>query len=170
MNHSGGKEHAHRRIGSFYCRCRRASFQQWFHYYRSRALHGRSFRPGFVARVNPVADCRARYANPLTLLPGNVPINEHIEHLLHTGTPFHVCYCDLDNFKPYNDVYSYRHGDEMITAGRTYSELGMRSKLDFIGHIGGDDFILLMQSRDFQARCEQALRSFETSCFIIIQT
>jgi len=102
----------------------------------------------------------ARYANPLTMLPGNVPINEHIEKLLQARTPFVACYCDLDNFKPYNDVYSYRHGDEMIQlAGRILS-WACDPKLDFIGHIGGDDFILLMQSRDFRTRCEQALRSF----------
>lgn len=111
----------------------------------------------------------ARYSNPLTLLPGNVPINEHIERLLQTGTPFHVCYCDLDNFKPYNDVYSYRHGDEMIQlAGRILS-WACDPKLDFIGHIGGDDFILLMQSRDFQARCEQALRSFEQAASLLFK-
>jgi len=66
----------------------------------------------------------ARYANPLTLLPGNVPVNEHIEHLLQTGTPFYACCCNLDNFKPYNEVYSYRHGDEMIQlAGRILTQV-----------------------------------------------
>jgi len=111
----------------------------------------------------------ARYANPLTMLPGNVPINEHIEQLLQAGTPFYACYCDLDNFKPYNDVYSYRHGDEMIQlAGRILS-WACDPKLDFIGHIGGDDFILLMQSRDCQARCEQALRSFEQAASLLFK-
>lgn len=111
----------------------------------------------------------ARYANPLTMLPGNVPINEQIESLLKAGTPFYACYCDLDNFKPYNDVYSYRHGDEMIQlAGRILS-WACDPKLDFIGHIGGDDFILLMQSRDFQARCEQALRSFEQAASLLFK-
>jgi len=111
----------------------------------------------------------ARYANPLTMLPGNVPINEHIEKLLHAGIPFYACYCDLDNFKPYNDVYSYRHGDEMIQlAGRILS-WACDPKLDFIGHIGGDDFILLMQSRDYQARCEQALRSFEQAASLLFK-
>jgi diguanylate cyclase (GGDEF)-like protein len=111
----------------------------------------------------------ARYANPLTLLPGNVPISEHIDKLLQTGTPFYACYCDLDNFKPYNDVYSYRHGDEMIQlAGRILS-WACDPKLDFIGHIGGDDFILLMHSRDFQSRCEQALRSFEQAASLLFK-
>jgi diguanylate cyclase (GGDEF)-like protein len=109
----------------------------------------------------------ARYANPLTLLPGNVPINQHIEHLLHAQTPFVACYCDLDHFKPYNDVYGYHKGDEMIQlCGRVLS-WACDPKLDFIGHLGGDDFILLMQSRDWKARLEQALRSFEQAASLL---
>lgn len=111
----------------------------------------------------------ARYANPLTLLPGNVPINEHIERLLQAGTPFYACYCDLDNFKPYNDAYSYHHGDEMIQLTGRILSWACDPKLDFIGHIGGDDFILLMQSRDCQARCEQALRSFEQAASLLFK-
>lgn len=111
----------------------------------------------------------ARYANPLTLLPGNVPINEHIENLLQSNMPFYACYCDLDNFKPYNDIYGYHHGDEMIQlAGRILSWT-CDPKLDFIGHIGGDDFILLIRSRDFQTRCEQALRSFEQAAALLFK-
>ncbi len=109
----------------------------------------------------------ARYANPLTLLPGNVPINEQIELLLHSGKSFVACYCDLDNFKPYNDAYSYRKGDEMIQLTGRILSWACDPKLDFIGHIGGDDFILLMQSRDWQSRCEQALRSFEQAASLL---
>lgn len=46
----------------------------------------------------------ARYANPLTLLPGNVPIDEHILRLMNAGMRFAVCHCDLDSFKPFNDI------------------------------------------------------------------
>lgn len=109
----------------------------------------------------------ARHANPLTLLPGNVPINEQIEHLLQEGKPFVACYCDLDNFKPYNDTYSYRKGDEMIQLTGRILSWACDPKLDFIGHIGGDDFIMLMQSRDWQIRCEQALRSFEQAASLL---
>ncbi|TAJ78207.1 MAG: GGDEF domain-containing protein [Gallionellaceae bacterium] len=109
----------------------------------------------------------ARYANPLTLLPGNVPIDRHIGRLLQTQTSFVACYCDLDHFKPYNDVYGYHKGDEMIQlAGRVLSWT-CDPKLDFIGHLGGDDFILLMQSRDWKARLEQALRAFEQAASLL---
>jgi diguanylate cyclase (GGDEF)-like protein len=111
----------------------------------------------------------ARYANPLTLLPGNVPINEHIERLLQANTPFVACYCDLDHFKPFNDTYSYRKGDEMIQLTGRILNWACDPKLDFIGHIGGDDFILLMQSRDWKTRCEQALRSFEQAAELMFK-
>jgi diguanylate cyclase (GGDEF)-like protein len=111
----------------------------------------------------------ARYANPLTLLPGNVPINDHIEYLLQANIPFVACYCDLDHFKPFNDTYSYRKGDEMIQLTGRILNWACDPKLDFIGHIGGDDFILLMQSRDWKARCEQALRSFEQAAGLMFK-
>jgi len=111
----------------------------------------------------------ARYANPLTLLPGNVPINEHISRLLQANTPFVACYCDLDHFKPFNDTYGYRKGDEMIQLTGRVLSWACDPKLDFLGHIGGDDFILLMQSRDWQNRCEQALRSFEQAASLMFR-
>lgn len=111
----------------------------------------------------------ARYANPLTLLPGNVPINEHIGRLLQADTPFVACYCDLDHFKPFNDTYGYRKGDEMIQLTGRLLSWTCDPKLDFLGHIGGDDFILLMQSRDWQTRCEQALRSFEQAASLMFR-
>lgn len=98
----------------------------------------------------------ARYANPLTLLPGNVPISEQIDHLLQTETKFVACYCDLDYFKPYNDVYGYKKGDEVIQkTGQLLSD--SCGPCDFVGHIGGDDFILLFQSDNWEARCHTLL-------------
>ncbi len=103
----------------------------------------------------------ARYANPLTQLPGNVPINEHIDRLLESGTRFWVCYFDLDHFKPFNDVYGYRRGDDVIQlTGRLLSERTDADR-DFVGHIGGDDFMILFQSEDWEARCKRILEEFE---------
>lgn len=99
----------------------------------------------------------ARYANPLTMLPGNVPINAHIDRLLENTESFVACYCDLDNFKPFNDTYGYRRGDEVIQfVGRLLSGIAS-SEHDFVGHIGGDDFVLLFQSDNWEALCQEAL-------------
>ena len=98
----------------------------------------------------------ARYANPLTLLPGNTPICEHIDYLINSRSPFVTCYFDLDNFKPFNDVYGFQKGDEVIKlTGRLLSAIC--GKYDFIGHIGGDDFIILFQSTDWERRCNSFL-------------
>jgi len=99
----------------------------------------------------------ARYANPLTMLPGNVPISEHMDRLLEAEVTFYACYCDLDSFKPFNDAYGFRRGDELIQlVGKLLSQ-AIDSELDFVGHVGGDDFIVLFQSEDWQARCEAIL-------------
>ncbi|MCK9200037.1 MAG: GGDEF domain-containing protein [Gallionella sp.] len=111
----------------------------------------------------------ARYANPLTLLPGNVPINEHIEHLLHSGEPFTVCYCDIDHFKPFNDVYGYRKGDEAIQFTGRLLNWACDPRLDLLGHIGGDDFIMIMRSADWEKRCNQALTSFAHTSSVLFE-
>lgn len=99
----------------------------------------------------------ARYANPLTLLPGNVPINAHIDKLLERRIPFVACYCDLDHFKPFNDAYGYRRGDEVIQfVGRLLSSM-VNSDHDFVGHIGGDDFVLVFQTEGWEAICSDIL-------------
>lgn len=105
----------------------------------------------------------ARYANPLTQLPGNVPINEHIDRLLESGTRFWVCYIDLDHFKPFNDVYGYRRGDDVIQlTGNILAKHGDHGR-DFVGHIGGDDFVILFQSEDWEQRCQAILDDFATA-------
>jgi EAL domain-containing protein (putative c-di-GMP-specific phosphodiesterase class I)/GGDEF domain-containing protein len=102
----------------------------------------------------------ARYANPLTLLPGNVPIYEELDHLLREQQEFVVCYCDLDNFKPFNDKYGYERGDRVIKDLADILRSEVQQERDFIGHIGGDDFILIFRSDDWQSRCESILARF----------
>ncbi len=103
----------------------------------------------------------ARYANPLTGLPGNVPIQEHMERLLANEQEFVVAYFDLDQFKPYNDVYGFRRGDDMIQLLARILRAGCAGELDFIGHIGGDDFVVLFQSPDWEVRCRAMLAQFD---------
>jgi diguanylate cyclase (GGDEF)-like protein len=114
-----------------------------------------------LARITELQIRNARYANPLTLLPGNVPIYEHLESLLRQHLSFTVCYCDLDNFKPFNDVYGYSKGDLVIQTVAKILVVHTSPQQDFVGHVGGDDFILVMQSSDWQDRCVAILADFE---------
>ncbi|KAF0811809.1 putative signaling protein [Andreprevotia sp. IGB-42] len=103
----------------------------------------------------------ARYANPLTLLPGNVPIQEEIDGLLAEGKAFTMAYFDLDHFKPYNDVYGYASGDALIQLTGTMLLEAADPQHDFVGHIGGDDFVVLFRSAGWDARCAALLRDFD---------
>ena len=89
---------------------------------------------------------RAENANPLTKLPGNVMIQEEVEKRISAGEKFMVIYCDLDNFKAFNDKYGVHKGDDAITlTGNIFKEAVKKEgqSQDFIGHEGGDDFLLV---------------------------
>ncbi|MGB7484401.1 GGDEF domain-containing protein [Castellaniella ginsengisoli] len=110
--------------------------------------------------LNLLQQRAAQHANPLTQLPGNVPIDRQVKRFLADGQPFAVCYADLDDFKPFNDAFGYRRGDDVIRLlGRTLSAYTVTGQ-DFLGHIGGDDFILLFRSRDWRERCRRILDDF----------
>lgn len=102
----------------------------------------------------------ARYANPLTGLPGNAPIDDQIDTLLASEEQFWVCYFDLDNFKPFNDVYGFSMGDAMIQMTAKVVSEQCDPEVDFVGHIGGDDFIALFRSQDWEERCRTMLENF----------
>jgi EAL domain-containing protein (putative c-di-GMP-specific phosphodiesterase class I)/GGDEF domain-containing protein len=114
-----------------------------------------------IREITQMQIAAARYANPLTLLPGNVPISEHMERLVQAGSAFVACYCDLDNFKPFNDAFGYRRGDDLIQLTARVLLRAADAEADFVGHIGGDDFMMLMQSADWAERCQQALAAFD---------
>jgi len=102
----------------------------------------------------------ARHANPLTFLPGNIPISQHVERLLRSGVEFVACYADLNNFKPFNDRYGYWRGDEMIRLVASIAQAHCDPQCDFLGHVGGDDFIILYQSANWQLQCQQIVAEF----------
>ena len=115
-----------------------------------------------VRAVTEVRIQAARYANPLTFLPGNIPISSHIDRLMEHDAGFHACYVDLNNFKPFNDQYGYWQGDEVLKfAAATLADVCDPMR-DFLGHVGGDDFMILFQSEDWQARARGAIESFNT--------
>jgi len=101
-----------------------------------------------VARVKMVLRRTARDldANPLTRLPGNVSILNEIQSRIDKNQPFSVCYIDLDKFKAFNDKYGFEKGDVVIknTARILISSVQEKgAPQDFIGHIGGDDFVIV---------------------------
>ena len=116
-----------------------------------------------VRRVTELRIEAARYANPLTLLPGNIPIAEHITRLIEARQPFMAAYCDLNHFKPYNDQYGYFRGDRMIRLVASTLLAHAEPRWDFVGHVGGDDFVVLLQSDDWEQRCREMIHEFNTA-------
>lgn len=102
----------------------------------------------------------ARYANPLSLLPGNVPIYRQVDELIMQKINFNFAYFDLNNFKPFNDIYGYAKGDQVIQlmAGilQKYCQ-----RIDFVGHIGGDDFVVIFQQENWKSCCQQIISEFD---------
>lgn len=89
---------------------------------------------------------RAENANPLTKLPGNIVIMEEVEKRIKENRKFMVIYCDLDNFKAFNDNYGIHNGDEAIKLAAEIFKEAIKNQSnndDFLGHEGGDDFIIL---------------------------
>ncbi|MCK9594144.1 MAG: response regulator [Candidatus Omnitrophica bacterium] len=103
-------------------------------------------------------------ANPLSRLPGNVSILNELSHRLESKLPFAVCYVDLDKFKAYNDTYGFEHGDDVIREVariliRSTRETGQAE--DFIGHIGGDDFVVVTTLDKADTLCSAIIESFD---------
>ena len=83
-------------------------------------------------------------SNPLTRLPGNPSIQARVESEIASKRPFAVLYCDLNNFKAYNDKYGFAAGDRVLTAvANIIVTAAGQDKTAFVGHIGGDDFIVI---------------------------
>ncbi len=109
----------------------------------------------------------ARHANPLTFLPGNIPISEHIRRLLAGNNGFAASYCDLNNFKPFNDQFGYWQGDKMIRLLASVVVAECDPQLDFAGHVGGDDFVVLFQSPDWESRCTRIISQFNSAALFL---
>ncbi|WP_449106011.1 bifunctional diguanylate cyclase/phosphodiesterase [Pseudomonas mohnii] len=107
---------------------------------------------------------QARYANPLTLLPGNVPIQQCLTRLLQQQRESVICYVDIDSFKPFNDIYGYGRGDEVLLCLAQCLNDRVDPSRDFVGHIGGDDFLLVLGPEDWRKRLNQLLEDFQGQC------
>lgn len=105
-----------------------------------------------------------RKVSPLTSLPGNVQIQAEMKKRLAKKEYFVMLYIDLDNFKAYNDVYGFSAGDEMIKfTARTIVNNVHKNEEDnnFVGHIGGDDFIAIVEDRNYEEICQGIVAEFD---------
>jgi diguanylate cyclase (GGDEF)-like protein len=101
--------------------------------------------------------------NPTSELPGPILIEQEIKQRLVAQEHFAVCYLDIDNFKAYNDYRGYFYGDRTIRlvariVRDIVSDLAPGS---FVGHIGGDDFIFLLPTKEVDAVCSNIIKTFD---------
>lgn len=118
----------------------------------------------FMALLELMTDLKvqsAQYANPLSGLPGNVPIQQTLQMYLDRKQPFTVIYVDVDHFKAYNDHYSFEQGDQVISTIAQVLKSALNGSPGFIGHIGGDDFVVILDRLDYQDICQRILGQFQ---------
>ncbi len=121
--------------------------------------------PILAARIHTSVqrNIRLQVSNPLTGLPGAIYIEEQATMRLKNDLPIAICYTDLDNFKSFNDKYSYSRGDNVLRILATILSESVcihGKEDDFVGHIGGDDFIMIV---DYN--CVDEICRYVTSCF-----
>lgn len=107
---------------------------------------------------------RNRRANPLTGLQGNIEIQSELHRKITNGLQFSVIYGDIDNFKAYNDVYGFTWGDRAIklTADILIENVHLfGSNMDFVGHIGGDDFVIVTLPTCAESICKGIIQDFD---------
>lgn len=107
-----------------------------------------------------------REVSPLTGLPGNNRIIREIAERLRGGETFAVCYCDIDGFKAVNDAYGFARGDEFIVALARMLQQAVNDRPPppaFLGHVGGDDFVLICSPDQILPLTEAAVSRFEAA-------
>lgn len=119
-----------------------------------------------VARVKAVLrrTKAARDTSPLTGLPGNFRIGAELEARIATGESFALIHCDLDNFKAFNDHYGFMRGDEVIkfsaeVLAGAMTDIGETK--GFIGHVGGDDFVVITEGSAAEPFCRAVIERFD---------
>jgi diguanylate cyclase (GGDEF)-like protein len=98
-------------------------------------------------------------SNPLTKLPGNMVIESEIMKRLFGEAPYCIIYVDVDNFKAYNDAYGFENGDRILKfVAETITRSATRG--EFVGHIGGDDLIIICDYHDGEEVCRGIIDNF----------
>ena len=106
-----------------------------------------------------------RSINPLSGLPGNFKIYGYIDRMLTEDEKIAVLYADLDNFKAYNDYYGFAHGDDVILLVASILEQVLkaagRENIDLLGHVGGDDFVIVTEPAYAEGFCNDIIARFD---------
>jgi len=105
-----------------------------------------------------------RNLSPLTGLPGNIRIQEEIERMVREDRSFAVLYCDLDDFKAYNDQKGFVRGDQLIKATATIIQdavVEFAGTDGFVGHVGGDDFVAIMPPEVAEEVAQRVVERFD---------
>lgn len=108
----------------------------------------------------------AIHSNPLTSLPGNIIIEQKLNEVIKATEPYSIIYIDLDNFKAYNDVYGFESGDKVLlsTSKIISTSINHKKPTDtFLGHIGGDDFIIVTPGYEVHDLCNYIVKQFNDS-------
>jgi diguanylate cyclase (GGDEF)-like protein len=119
-----------------------------------------------VARVGTVLrrSKAMRDLSPLTGLPGNFRIAEEMGRRVNSGRPVAIVHADLDNFKAFNDHYGFMRGDNVIKfTANTLVEAAaeVNEPTCFVGHVGGDDFIAVMNPDVVETFCKTVIDRFD---------
>jgi PleD family two-component response regulator len=114
---------------------------------------------------------KQKEANPLTGFPGNTAIERELKTRINRKEQYAFLYIDIDNFKGFNDYYGYQKGDEIISylAGilnQTVEKLG--AKEDFVGHIGGDDFVVIADSTRAEFMAKHIIDEFDKGALFLL--
>lgn len=102
-----------------------------------------------------------RAINPLSGLPGNTTITEEVERRIGRRESFALLYVDIDHFKEFNDHYGFTRGDRVITMLAELLAQASSGHDRFVGHVGGDDFVVLTRGDDAEALAERITASFD---------
>jgi diguanylate cyclase (GGDEF)-like protein len=111
-----------------------------------------------------------RALSPLTGLPGNIRIQEEIRRLVSDDQPFAILYADLDHFKAYNDHYGFVRGDRGIQLlARLVTEIAhqVAGPAGFVGHVGGDDFIMIVPPDVAEQAAEEMVKQFNDNVSLL---
>lgn len=101
----------------------------------------------------------AKQQNPLTGLPGNLAIEQRVKEAISKKVKVSIMYLDLDNFKAFNDVYGFEKGD-MVICALAHAVVESISSRDFAGHVGGDDFVVILSNWKYREISEMIIDKF----------